>query len=206
MRSASLEPRQHLNSLTLIDLEIPMARVPYLTEADLEPDNRDLLARNINLYRALVHSPNTARQFGALGMHIRYEMTLDPRLRELAILQVGYMARAPYEYAHHIEIGRRVGVTDDDVRAIATESAGGTSALPLLDRTVLLAARELSAAPALNDDTYTTLSEHLDNEMLVDLITSIAFYCGVVRVLGALQIDVEDDCLHYLEEFPFAPE
>jgi hypothetical protein len=32
--------------------------VPYLDQSDLAPENRDLLARNINLYRALTHSPD----------------------------------------------------------------------------------------------------------------------------------------------------
>ena len=31
---------------------------------------------------------------------------------------------------------------------------------------------------------------------------TIAFYCGVVRLLASLQIDVEDDYRRYLEEFP----
>jgi alkylhydroperoxidase family enzyme len=179
-----------------------MARVPYLGEANVAPHNHDLLARNINLYRALIHSPDSARQFTALGMHIRHHMKLDARLRELAILQVGYLARAPYEYSHHIEIGRNAGVTNDDLRALAEESAGRTSALPVLDRTVLKAARELSMQPALSDDTFAELARHLDTEQVVDLIMTIAFYCGVVRVLGALQIDVEAEYLHYLEEFP----
>ena len=86
-----------------------MARVPYLEAKDLAPQNQDLLARNLNLYRALVNSPDTARSFMALGMHIRFHMKLDARLRELAILQVGYGTRAPYEYAHHIELGKQFG-------------------------------------------------------------------------------------------------
>ena len=38
-----------------------MARVPYLTQADLTPENGDLLTRNINLYRALAHTPDGMR-------------------------------------------------------------------------------------------------------------------------------------------------
>jgi alkylhydroperoxidase family enzyme len=72
-----------------------MARLPYLDRADLKPEHHDLLARNINLYRALVHSPDGARAFSALGHFIRHTSRLDPRLREMAILQVGYLARSP---------------------------------------------------------------------------------------------------------------
>jgi alkylhydroperoxidase family enzyme len=179
-----------------------MARVPYLTEADLSPQHRDLLARNLNLYRALAHSPDTARHFSALGLHIRYQLKLDPRLREMAILQVGYLARAPYEFSHHIEIGHTFGVSDDDIHALVAESNGETTALSPLDRAVLRAARELVAQPMLSDETYAALRKDLEQEQIVELIMTISFYCCVVRVLGALQIDVEPEYRHYLEKFP----
>src|SRR3954466_13071259 len=72
-----------------------MARVPYLDRKDVKPEHQDLLTRNINLYRGLVHSPDGLRAFSALGHFIRHTSRLDPRLREMAILQVGYLARSP---------------------------------------------------------------------------------------------------------------
>jgi len=182
-----------------------MARVPYLEAKDLAPQNQDLLARNLNLYRALVNSPDTARSFMALGMHIRFHMKLDARLRELAILQVGYGTRAPYEYAHHIELGKQFGVTDADIAAIGAESRGETSALPALDRAVLRAARELTTGTSVSDETFSALRAGLDHEQVIDLVVTIGFYCGVVRVLGALQIDVEPESQHYLRDYPLPP-
>ena len=102
-----------------------MARVPYLTRDDLEPDDRVLLDRPANIFRALVNSPKGARAFARHGNYILSRSKLDPRLRELAIIQVGYSTNSPYEYAHHVEIGRQNGVSDDDLRAIDQESAGG---------------------------------------------------------------------------------
>ena len=42
----------------------------------------------------------------------------------------------------------------------------------------------------------------LGNELIVDLTVTIAFYNAVVRVLATLQIDVEDDYIPYLRQFP----
>ncbi len=179
-----------------------MARVPYLEKADLAPENRDLLARNINLYRALVHSPGAARRLNALGQYIRHQSRLDARLREMAILQVGYLARSPYEYSHHIKIGRDFGVTDADIRAIAAETEGGDTALEPLAKTVLRAAREMTRDLAVSPATYAALEESLDAECLMDLIVVIAYYNCVVRMLATLEIDVEADYLPYLEQFP----
>jgi alkylhydroperoxidase family enzyme len=179
-----------------------MARVPYLSKADLKPEDQELLARDINLNRALVHSPNATRAFGRLGGFIRNQSRLDGRLRELAILQVGYVARAAYEWSHHIKIGHDFGVTDDDIRAITAETAGETTALEPLARAVLACAREMALEGAASDATWAALSAELDTECLVDLVVTIAFYCGVVRLLDTLRIDVEPEYDHYLREFP----
>jgi alkylhydroperoxidase family enzyme len=179
-----------------------MARLPYLDKSDLSPENQDLLARNINLVRALVHSPNGARVFGSLGNFIRFKSRLDPRLREMAILQVGYLTRAPYEYSHHIKLGRDFGVSDDDIRAIAEETAGRSTKLDPLARLVIRAAREMTLDMAVSDEAFNALRAHLDNERLIDLMITIAFYNGVVRLLGTLGIEVEDDYRGYLDEFP----
>lgn len=179
-----------------------MARVPYLSKSDLKPEDQELLARDINLNRALVHSPGATRAFGRLGGFIRNQSKLDPRLREMAILQVGYVARSKYEYSHHIKIGRNFGVSDDDIRAIAAETAGQPSDLDPLARAVLACAREMALEGAAADATWATLAAELDTECLTDLVVTIAFYCGVVRLLETLQVDVEPEYEHYLAEFP----
>ena len=181
-----------------------MARVPYLDRSDLAAEHRDLLARNINLFRAMVHSPNGARAFHGLGEFIRHKSRLDPRLRELAILQVGYLTKSEYEYTHHIKIGRDFGVSDDDIRAVAEETAGRPGKLEPLERTVLRAAREMTQGFAISDETFAALKRDLDHERLTDLVLTIAFYNGVVRFLATMQIDNEPEYQQYLAEFPFA--
>src|SRR6266404_5712532 len=134
-----------------------MARLPYLDKSDLLPEHQDLLARNHNLYRVLAHSPRAARSLNTLARYIRDGSRLDPRLRELAILQVGYLTGAAWEMT--------------------------------LDLTV-------------SDETFAVLQQELDNERLTDLVVTISFYNGLVRLLETMQVDVEEDHLPYLEEFP----
>lgn len=179
-----------------------MARVPYLDKDALSPENQDLLSRTISLNRALVNSPDAARAFGGLGQFIRYKSKLDPRLRELAILQVGYLERSPYEWSHHIKIGYDFGVSDNDIRALIDDTHGRPNGLEPLARLVLLGAREMARSLAMSDATYGRLHEALGNELIVDLTMTIAFYCAVVRVLGTLQIDVEPDYQPYLDKYP----
>lgn len=181
-----------------------MARVPYLTSDDLAPEDRDLLKRPITLHRALANSPGMARAFGTLGGHIRHGSALDPRLRELAIIQVGYLTRSPYEYSHHCRLGvEQFGVSESDIHGISRETeTEGSGGFPELETAVLRAAREMVTDLAVGDGTYAILEAHLPRADLVDLIVTIGFYCGVVRVLASLEIDVEEDYAPWLERFP----
>jgi alkylhydroperoxidase family enzyme len=179
-----------------------MARVPYLDQSDLPPEHREILARPIALNRAMANSPNATRAMGTLAGYIRHGSKLDPRLREMAILQVGWLARSPYEWSHHVHLGREFGCSDDDIRAIAEETAGRPTKLDDLAKTVLRAAREMTNDLAMSDATFAALEKALSREQVIDLALAIAFYCGVVRLLGTLQIDVEPDYQRYLEEHP----
>jgi len=179
-----------------------MARLPFLEREDLAEEHRKLLDRNINLFKVMTHSPGGARAFSTLGGYIRNKSTLDGRLRELAILQVGYLARAPYEYSHHIKIGRDFGVSDDDIRAMIAETEGKATDLPELDRAVLACAREMVADYRASDATFAALEKGLSREHLTDLVIAIAFYCGVVRFLATMEMDVEPSYQPYLDEFP----
>lgn len=183
-----------------------MARIRQRTRADLPAEDQDLLKRDIALYRTLSNNPAAQRAFSGLGYYIRFGTVLDARLRELAILQVGWMARAPYEWSHHIKIGYEFGVTDDDIRALIAESAGQTTALDETARLVLRAARETVAGPGVQSDTYAALAAVLDEPRMVDLVMTISFYCAVVRLLASFEVDVEPEYQPYLDQFPLPTE
>jgi len=179
-----------------------MARVPYLEPADLAEADRDLLKRPITLFKALVNSPKAARAFHGLGDYIRYGSNLDMRLRELAILQVGWLARSPYEWSHHVKLGMDFGVSPGDIQALIDDTAGKPTSLDTLTRLVLRSAREMTNDGEMSSATFAELQHLLGNEQVVDLTITIAFYNAVVRVLATLQIDVEDDYMPYLRQFP----
>lgn len=179
-----------------------MARLPYLNPEDLAEGDRDLLKRMISLHRCLVNSPGAARAFSGLGQYIRFQAKLDPRLRELAILQIGWLAKSDYEWSHHVKIGHDFGVTDADIAGLIADTAGQPNALDALTRLVLKGAREIHAG-GMSAETFAALQAHLTNEQMVDLTVTAAFYCAVVRTLATLAIDVEPDYQNYLEKYPF---
>ncbi len=174
-----------------------MARVDYLSAEDLDPDRRHLLGRPINLFRALANSPDGLEQFYRIGEWIRWQCGLDPRLRELAILQVGRLAHSEYEFSHHVEISRRFGVTDADIDAL-----NGSGHLDDPAELVIRAATQITDDGDLDDSTWARLRETLGPAGAVDLVLVVAHYNAVVRVLRSLRVDVEPEYQGYLKEFP----
>jgi AhpD family alkylhydroperoxidase len=174
------------------------ARVPYLNAEDLGDADRDLLGRPINLFRALAHNPDGLRAFHGVGEWIRYGGQLDARLRELAILRVGYVTRCAYEFSHHVRIGREFGLTDADIELVRRPAAATDDGAAL----VLRAATEITEDLGLADETWQGLTGLLGNAGAVELVLVVAHYCAVVRVLNSLKVDVEPEYEGYLREFP----
>ncbi|NQX95127.1 MAG: carboxymuconolactone decarboxylase family protein [Erythrobacter sp.] len=78
-----------------------------------------------------------ARSFNNVGNFIRFKSKLDPRLRELAILQVGWLERSEYEFTHHVRIGKEFGVTDEDIQGLMAETEGKPSKLEPLTKAIV---------------------------------------------------------------------
>lgn len=176
-----------------------MARLPYLDAPDLPEGSRHLLDRPINLFRGLAHNVEVLEWMVRIGGWIRHSCTFDPRLRELAILHVGYLTASPYEFTHHVEIGLSFGVTMEDVRALAVEARGEESGLDDEARLVLEATRQLTVGTVVDDSTWRQLIEAFGRSGTLDLLFVVTHYVQVVRVLGALEIDVEPEYERYRE-------
>ena len=129
--NAQIALEKHDTTRALADLSAVVAQQPRLADAQfllgstlLERAQRfgyletELIRlrpdRNV-VFRTLAWSPNALHQFMRLGNAILNRSGLDPRLRELAILTVGRVTEAGYEYDHHVAIARRVGVTEQQI-------------------------------------------------------------------------------------------
>jgi len=179
-----------------------MARLPFLDKNDLSAENQDLLERPINLNRVLVNSPNCRRAGLHLAHFIRYESRLDARIKELAIMTVGYLTRAPYEWSHHVILAKDFGVSDGDIGELVNYLEGRPHQLDDLAALAVDAASEMTKNIAMSGSTFNALHKSLNNEEMVDLVVTIAHYNAMVRVLATLEVDIEDNYLPGLDKFP----
>jgi len=173
-----------------------MARLPYRNREEL-PEKYQYLFDNLsrdgrppgNIFRTLAYSPHLMHQFMRLGNAILSHTQLDPKLRELAILTVGRVTEAPYEYAHHVEIGKRAGITDEQIAALPVWQRH--PAFNAQERAVIRYAEEVTRDVRVADATFTACHAFLGDEQMTELAIATGFYNFVVRVLEPMQVDLE---------------
>jgi len=145
-----------------------------------------------NLLATLVRHPKLTRAFLRFNFHLLYGSTLPARLRELAVLRVAHLAGCEYEWRHHVQMGREVGLTDDAIAALQRGEAADD-----LDRAVLRAVDELRTSSTVSDATWAALSEHLEERQLMDLVFTIGCYGALAMAINAF--GVEPDAENHAE-------
>jgi alkylhydroperoxidase family enzyme len=173
------------------------ARVPYLDREDLPETDREIFDNLAaerggtvgNIFRALAHTPNLLRRFLGLGGELRNKTELDPKLRELAIVTVGRLTDAQYEFVHHWNLARRVGVNREQLESLADfeKSSNFTDH----ERAVIRYAVEATNNVKVSDTTWNALKSFLDTKRIMELVQNVAFYNMVVRVLVPVGVELE---------------
>lgn len=179
-----------------------MARIPYLTKDDITDENREVMARDINLYKAAGHAPGGATIFSRMGLWLRHDSKFDTRLRELAILTVGYVTRSPYEWAQHCKLALDFGATENDLDRLIAELEGRDTDFGAIEKAIIHGAAEMTRDTRMSDANWNTLAAEFDTELMVELVQAVAFYCGLVRFLNTIEVDLEDDIKPWLEKYP----
>jgi alkylhydroperoxidase family enzyme len=173
-----------------------MARLPYLDRDQLPEMERDIFDNLLaqrgsigNIFRTVAHSPLLLRRMLYFSDGLRNRTRLDRRFRELAILTVGRLTNAEYEYIHHQRLAKSVGVRQEQLDRLAAWDTD--PAFNEHERAVIRYATEITQNVKVADATFDALRQFLDNEQIVELTLNIGFYNMVVRFLVPMQVDLE---------------
>jgi uncharacterized peroxidase-related enzyme len=178
-----------------------MARVPYLSRDDATQDTKVLWDRlekerkvpTANIFRAMANAPELLDAFLSYANALRNGSELSPKLRELAILTVGHATGCQYEIAHHQSHARKAGVTDEQLAAIPDFAT--SEEFDEIERAVMRLAEESTVEVEVSGDCWEEAAARLGDKQMVELTLTIAWYNSGVRIMGLLDIDLEDDYL-----------
>jgi alkylhydroperoxidase family enzyme len=138
--------------------------------------------------RTMVKHPEIFRHQMEMGTAI-FAGRLPARERELAVLRIGWLLRAPYEWGEHVDIGQRYGVTKDEiVRVIEGSDAPGWTEH---EAAILRAVEEMLAKQTVSDATWAVLAKTWDEQQLLEFPMMVGQYVCTAIVQNTLRIRLE---------------
>lgn len=176
-----------------------MPRLPYIT--DRQAGDTALVAAIrqrrggdlLNLDRLLLYSPAFAQGWNALLGAVRTQLSVAPKLRELAMCVVAVLNGAEYEYVHHAPEFVRAGGREEQIAAVhrmCSHEIDATLFDEIENATIALSA-QMTKSIEVDDASFETLRRHLGDAATVELVGVVAAYNMVSRFLVALRIEPE---------------
>ena len=173
-----------------------MARISLLSEASAPPEFQETFrrinekgGRVLNLFKTMAHSPRVGSQFLKLGNAILFKGIIPPKMRELAILRVGHLNKAIYEWTQHVPIALGVGVRQVQIDALPQWESSGQ--FDDAEKAILRYTDEVTMNIRVKDETFAAVRAIFSEEGVVELTTAIGFYGMVCRILETLQVELE---------------
>jgi|HubBroStandDraft_2_1064218.scaffolds.fasta_scaffold179161_2 alkylhydroperoxidase family enzyme len=141
----------------------------------------------LNVVAFFAHHPDLARRFLSWNRYVNGgSSTLPRRARELAVLRVAWRNRSRYEWAQHLTIARRAGVTAGEIAQLrGAIPATGLAAL------MITAVDELTDGAALSEATYRALAAEFSERQLLDLVFLIGTYTLLSMAFNAFRLDLD---------------
>ena len=132
----------------------------------------------LNVFTTLAKHPKLLKRFNLLGGFFLGRGLLPERDRELVILRSAWRSGSEYEFGQHTLIGRRLGLTDKKIRALARADSEWNGK----DRVLVAVADEIDRDAVLSDATWEALLGFYDEKQAMEVILLAGFY----RMLGGL--------------------
>ena len=173
-----------------------MARIPYadLNSPEISPLVEQIVRERgsvLHLYQMLLHSPRLASGWLNHLSGIRLHSSLSGDLRELIIMRVAILNRAPYEADQHAPIALKEGVTQAQLDAL--EHWSESSLFDERTQAVLAYTDAMTQHIQVPKAVFEQVQHHFDHKAIVELTATIATYNMVSRFLEALAIHSDDD-------------
>lgn len=130
--------------------------------------------------------PGMFRAQMVLGLELAAKGTIPARDRELAVLRVALLARAPFEWCEHVDIGKAFGVTPEEIeRVIAGSSAPGWTAH---EAAVLRGVEELIADHCMANETWDVLAKTYNEMQMLEFPMLVGSYLMTALQQNTLKI------------------
>jgi alkylhydroperoxidase family enzyme len=172
------------------------ARIPLLPvdEAKAAADEAgvpDYMAE-LSIFQMLLNHPRLARTFNDFLATMLWHGALDPRLRELVIMRIGWLTACDYEWTQHWRVASGLGVSADDL--LGVRDWQGHNGFGPAERAVLAATDDVVRDGAVSAESWAACERELqcDKTALIELVIAIGGWRMVASILHSLEVPLED--------------
>ena len=146
--------------------------------------------RPLNIFGVLAHHPKLLKRFNLLGGFLLNKGLIPERERELVILRIGWNAQAVYEFGQHTVIGKRCGLTDEEIVALTKSPYDHPWSAE--DRALIALADDLAADDCVGNGTWLALATRWSEAELVELLVLAGFYRLASGFLNSAGVQLDD--------------
>jgi len=171
-----------------------MARLPSITSKEQVAEKDRAAFDSIVASRGAVqgpftmflHSPEVAGRVAHLGAYVRFEGSLDMRVRVLAAMTVAREFEAIYVWGAQTGGARRLGVPEPTITAIRENHSRG---IPPEDAEIVEFTRQLLREHRVDEATFQSMQKRFGNDELIQLTTAIGYYTMLAMTVNACELE-----------------
>jgi 4-carboxymuconolactone decarboxylase len=187
-------------SLPLPVKESQMPRIPAVTRDSLPPNQQSIYdaigesrGRVSGPFPVLLNSPEVASRIATLGHYLRYESTLKPMIRELAIMTVAREFDCQYAWTSHDPLARQEGVREEAITALRDRKA--PLGLTEEEAEIVRYGQELVRNRRVSEVTFQAVLKRLGQQGITELTATMGYYAMLGFALNAFDVQPEEPLL-----------
>ncbi len=138
-------------------------------------------------FSVLLNSPEVAGRAAHLGAYIRFESTLAPAVRELAIITTSREFDCDYEWSAHVVLAREEGVREEAIQAVAAR--GDLDGLSDDESLVIRYGREMFRDKRVSDATFDRAMDRFGAQGVTDLTATMGYYGMLACALNTFEVE-----------------
>src|SRR5215475_3162187 len=137
-------------------------------------------------FTMFLHSPELAGRLAHLGAYVRFEGSLDMRVRVLAAMTVARDLEAVYVWGAQTGSARKQGVPESTITAIREQHSRG---VPPEDAQIIDFTRRLLREHRVDDATFAAMRKRFGERQLLELTGSIGYYAMLAMTVNACELE-----------------
>src|SRR5712692_5536683 len=171
-----------------------MARLTPITSKDQVPAEDHAIVDAIvgsrgalqGPFSMFLHSPEIAGRAAHLGAFVRFEGSLDMRVRVLAAMTAAREFEAVYVWGAQTGGARRQSVPETTITAIRENHSRG---VPAEDAQIIEFTRALLRRHRVNDALFKAMQARFGNDELIQLTSAIGYYSLLAMTVNACELE-----------------